>query len=190
MSASQDLSLAQKLISRVAILQSFKTTAQTSGPVVDDAQDTVLTDEVKLDLFESALDSATALTSVSPPPPQMGSFTKGVEKAEAKQVPSVEVPGITYVEKEPQPEIPVEVEGFLQRVEDSADKLKQEIVLADKNLVTQNQSHPTQPVVVLPISEKMEKEAKSKSPKFSIVWLVEWSKKIIKKFLGKVIYRD
>lgn len=121
---------------------------------------------------------------------QQTSTSRSKEKFDGASAPIIESGGITYVEHEPKAEIPVEVEGFLKRVDNSADKLSQEIVLADANLATQNQKHPTQPVIVVPITPEMEKQAQFKSPKFSIVWLVEWSRKVIKKFLGQVIYKD
>ena len=183
MPASSASPLAQKLIARVPILHNLSSQA----PSVRD-EELFLDDKTKLDLFESVLDSIP--DSKQKPDLSLVSSSRGVEKAENKILPTVEVPGITYVEQEPNPEIPVEVEGFLQRVEDTADKLNQEIILADKNLVTQDQNHPTQPVIVLPISEADERAAKGKSPKFSIAWLVEWSRKIIKKYFGKVIYKD
>lgn len=182
MSASSVSPLAQKLIARSPILQSLGGQVQ-----LTQSEEILLDDETKLDLFDVVLDSVPDINKNLNSPLVS---TKGVEKAEGKALPTVETPGITYVEQEPSPEIPVEVEGFLQRVDEAADKLSQEIVLADSNLVTQNQSHPAQPVMVLPIKEEAEKEARGKSPKFSIVWLVEWSRKIIKKFLGKVIYRS
>lgn len=98
---------------------------------------------------------------------------------------------IQYVEHEPQPEIPPEVDGYIKRVQDHATQVPQEIVLADENQTLPDQKAlPSTPVVVLPITEETEQKAKFKSPKFSIRWLVEWSHKIIKKFVGKVVYRS
>lgn len=104
-------------------------------------------------------------------------------------VPSAEVPGITYVEQEPNNfEIPVEVEGFLERVADHTDKLPQEIVIQGDSIAL-NQVQPIkQAVIMLPISEEDEKLAKGKNPTWSIAWLVSWSQKIIKKFTGQVVY--
>lgn len=104
-------------------------------------------------------------------------------------VPTAEVPGITYVEQEPKNlEIPVEVEGFLERVATHVDKLPQEIVIQG-NTIALNQAQPIkQAVIMLPISEEDEKKARGKSPTWSIAWLVSWSQKIIKKFTGQVVY--
>ena len=98
---------------------------------------------------------------------------------------------IQYVEHEPQPEIPPEVDGFLKRAQDHVAQAPQEIVVADGSTdAPVGNNYPSQPVVVLPITEEMEKKGQHKSPKFSIRWLVEWSHKIMKKFVGKVIYRE
>ena len=97
--------------------------------------------------------------------------------------------GAQAVEYEPTPELPPEVEGYMQRVEDHAELLSEPIVVDGHQTNHVNQHHPTQPVVVLPITEEEEKLARFKSPKYSIRWLVEWSHKIVKEFVGKVIYR-
>jgi len=47
-----------------------------------------------------------------------------------------------------------------------------------------------QPVVVLPITAKSKQEARFKSPKYSVVWLWEWCKKITKIFEGAVVYKE
>lgn len=205
MSASLNNSLAQQLISRVPLLSGSASFSSLGGQLTQmetDSSHLDLSNDVKLDIFENVLDEvgdqlvsdqtiATALLAEdSIKATQPLSVSRSKEKIDGGVTPIIEAGGITYVEHEPQPEIPLEVESFLKRVDDSADKINQEIVLADANLATQNQKHPTQPVIVVPITPEIEKQAKYKSPKFSIVWLVEWSRKIIKKFLGQVIYRD
>lgn len=99
--------------------------------------------------------------------------------------------GIQAVEQEKNPELSPEVEGFINKVENNADQLPKEIVIADaiKNL-PQNHPLPKQAVVIVPITPEIEKEGEKKSPKFSIRWLVEWSRKVMKMFVGRVIYRD
>lgn len=205
MSASLSTSLAKRLISRAPLLSGLASPSSLGNQSIQTESDLShfdVSNDVKLDILEKVLDEvsgqsvsdqtiATALLAedaVKVTQPTSGSRSK--EKVDGGVAPIIETGGITYVEHEPQPEIPVEVESFLKRVDDSADKISQEIVLADSNLSTQNQKHPTQPVIVVPITPEIEKQAKRKSPKFSIVWLVEWSRKIIKKFLGQVIYRD
>ncbi len=97
---------------------------------------------------------------------------------------------VVHVETEINPEIPVEVEAFLQRAEHHTDKLPQEVVIADGTNEQATTNYPTRPVIVLPITEADEKAGMSKSPRYSIRWLVEWSHKIIKMFAGKVVYRQ
>lgn len=46
------------------------------------------------------------------------------------------------------------------------------------------------PVVVLPITATSKEEARFKSPKYSVVWLWEWCKKIAKIFDGAVVYKE
>lgn len=202
MPANTQNSLAQQLISRAQVFQSW----QGQPPVNPQLQSAVqpsATNSAKLDIFDSVIDQAqsdsadfttlAALASqANSPSPVLAAPTGAArkEKSEGSSTPTIESGGITYVEQEPQPEIPVEVESFLKRVDDSADKIRQEIVLADAQLATQNQKHPAKPVIVLPITPAVEKSAKGKSTKYSVVWLVEWSRKIIKKFLGQVIYKE
>ncbi len=99
--------------------------------------------------------------------------------------------GVQAVEQEKNPELSPEVEGFINKVENNADQLPKEIVIADaiKNL-PQNHPLPKQAVIILPITPDVEEEGAKKSPKFSVRWLVEWSRKVMKMFVGKVIYRS
>ncbi len=97
---------------------------------------------------------------------------------------------VQYVEYEPNPELPPEVEGFLNHVEQHADQAPKEIVIADITQSLPTTHHfPSQPVVVIPITPDAEAAGAKQSPKFSIRWLVEWSHKIMKMFVGKVVYR-
>jgi len=95
------------------------------------------------------------------------------------------------VEYEPNPELSPEVEGYINRVDQNTDQAPNEIVIADASMpMPSNHQLPSQPVLVLPITVGLEKEGATQSPKFSVRWLVEWSRKIIKIFVGKVIYRQ
>jgi len=98
--------------------------------------------------------------------------------------------GAQQVELEPTPEIPPEVESYLQKVEDNTNLAPPEVVIADGSQTSPvNHAYPAQPVIVLPITPEEEAQGARKSPRFSIRWLVEWSRKIMKVFSGKVIYR-
>lgn len=98
--------------------------------------------------------------------------------------------GIQVVEQEKNPEIPPEVESYLQKVEENTDSAPPEIVIADGSAPTAaNRAYPSQPVVVLPITAEEEKAGAQKSPQFSLRWLVEWSRRLMKVFAGKIIYK-
>ena len=100
------------------------------------------------------------------------------------------IPGVQVVEQEVSPEIPVEVESFIEKAETSG-HLPQEITIAgDQITTTPVQKVAKQPVIVLPISEEIEKKGARKGIKFSLRWLVEWSRKIMKMFVGRVVYKE
>ena len=98
--------------------------------------------------------------------------------------------GMQAVEEEKNPEIPIEVESFLQRVEDHSSQAPQEIVIADGVVPDAQPKYPTKPVVVLPITQEEEAEGIKKSVKTGFRWLVEWSRKITQMFIGEVIYKQ
>lgn len=132
----------------------------------------------------------TAPDPLNPANPAPASAKETFERPAAPDTSSIDVGGaIQHVESEKNPEIPVEVEGFLQRVQDFSQQKPQEVVIADGTTEQAGTNYPSRPVIVLPITEEVEKKGKSKSPKYSIRWLVEWSHKIIKMFAGKVVYR-
>lgn len=135
-------------------------------------------------MLQSVADATQALT------PKTGTGGKETIGAAAGAKNVVEAGGSTqYVEYEPNPELPPEVEGYLNKAEQHSDQAPPEIVIADSAaaLPTDRQL-PSQPVVVLPITPEVEKIGMSKPPQFSIRWLVEWSHKIMKMFVGNVIY--
>jgi hypothetical protein len=103
---------------------------------------------------------------------------------------TVEAGALQMVEQERTPEISPEVEAYIQKVQDHQNQAPKEVVIADGSQGSSQTAYPSKPVVVLPITAQMEKDGATKSPKFSIRWLVEWSHKIIKMFVGKVIYRQ
>jgi hypothetical protein len=94
------------------------------------------------------------------------------------------------VEYEPNPEIPPEVESFMQQVESHEDQLPQEIVVSGDSIQMNTAKYAAQPVVVLPYTKETEQKARFKGPKWSIRWLVEFGEKVYKLFGGKVIYRE
>ncbi len=107
------------------------------------------------------------------------------------EVPQVDMAaGVAAVEQERTPEISPEVEAYLSKVESHHDQQPQEVVFADGTTPQAQATHIAEPVIVIPITPQNEKEAQLKSTKFSIKWLVEWSHKLIKMFVGRVIYRQ
>lgn len=97
---------------------------------------------------------------------------------------------VTHVEQERTPELSPEVEAYLTKIQDHANQLPQEIAIADDGQEIQAKPYVAQPVIVLPIDEETEKAGLKKNTTFSIRWLVEWSRKIMKMFSGKVVYRQ
>lgn len=150
--------------------------------------DQVLTEtEQASSVFDQVMPAAIIATDPLNPQGAVSSSARKPETVASNSAPQ-EAGLIGQVEYEPSSELPVEVEGFLERVEDHADKLPQEIVIADEHAQLLPQSHPTQTVIMLPITEQDE-ENPVKDVKLSLTWLLEWSHKIIKKFVGKVVYR-
>jgi hypothetical protein len=101
-----------------------------------------------------------------------------------------QVPGIQMAEQEPMGELSPEVAAYLQKVETHPGQLPQQIVIAD-----QSQPSPTTPylkktVIVLPITKETEQKSALKGTNFSIRWLVEFSRKVMRAFSGSVIYRE
>lgn len=113
------------------------------------------------------------------------------ERAQGSQEQAVEAAqGIQIAETEPTPEISPDIEAYLKKVNQQGGQPQEIIIADDISQVPDTTTHPSKPVIVLPISPEIEKKAKFKSPKFSIKWLVEWSRKIMKIFAGEVIYRQ
>jgi hypothetical protein len=158
-----------------------------------DEQDLVSTQD-KLDVLDSVLtevesQSQAELETLNPTRP----VRSGVERAETGPDSSAVESGasLQFVEAEKTPEIPPEVDKYLKRVGKDQSQLPKKIIVADQqqDLPDQDQ-YQAKPVIVLPITPAVEEKGKRKSPKFSIRWLVEWSRKIVKMFAGQVIYRQ
>jgi len=170
------------------------------------ASDSTQTDDTtqKLDTFESVLDEIQNTVphgvvqavdqATDTLNPQQGGARTAKERVETGKSADAQIidagGGIQAVETEKNPEIPVEVESFLQRVEDHHDTAPTEVVIADGTSEVPTNQYPSRPVIVLPITEAEEQEGAKKSPKYSFRWLVEFSHKIIRMFTGKVIYKQ
>lgn len=141
-----------------------------------------------------AIDQVAATASLNPTS-AAGAAGAAKERLEASkthdtaQLDSEQQLGVTQVEQERNPELSPEVEAYLQKIQDHQNAVPQEIVMADDGQALSTKPALAQPVIVLPITEEIEDQGKNKSPKFSVRWLVEWSRKIMKVFSGKVVYR-
>ena len=100
--------------------------------------------------------------------------------------------GMQQVETQPtSPEISPELSEYIQRVKDDEKKYPKKIVLSDgKQSLDEKKDYKDQELIVIPITPEIEKQARFKSPKFSVRWLLEWSRKITKMFAGQVVYTD
>lgn len=119
----------------------------------------------------------------------------GLKEAEASARPEISPAeagaGLQQVEYEKTPEIPVEVESYLKSVEADQRKSPPEIAIADGSMQTGNQQKSAKkPVVILPITPEEEKTGRRKPVHWSIRWLVEWSRRLMKVFKGKIIYQQ
>ena len=155
----------------------------TFASVLDEIQNTVPHGVVQ------AVDQAT--DTLNPQQATARSAKERVEIGKTADNASIDLGGgVQTVEQEKIPEIPVEVESYLQRVEDHHETAPTEVVIADGTSEVPTNNYPSKPVIVLPITQEEEKEGIKKSPKFSFRWLVEFSHKVVKMFTGKVIYRQ
>jgi hypothetical protein len=116
--------------------------------------------------------------------------SKESESTSNQEAEIVDSGGVQSVEHERTPEIPVEVESFLHRVEDHQESAPQEVVIADGTVETIKASYPSKPVIVLPFTQEEESIGAKKPLTSSFRWLVEFGRKITKMFFGKVIYKD
>jgi len=98
--------------------------------------------------------------------------------------------GMQYVEIEPNPEIPPEVESYLSNVDSNPDRQPQEIVIAAPAKQTYAPPAPKRTVRVLPITKEEAEAAKRQGVQHSIRWLYEFSEKLTKLFFNAVIYRQ
>lgn len=141
--------------------------------------------------FEQPMAVDTMIDTLNPPNVGGGTAKEAPLLSVTVEHPAIDQSGgVQYVETERSHELPPEVDGFLKKVEDNIDQIPQEIVIADPQSGQTLPRVMAQPVVVLPISAKIEDEGKKKAPTYSIRWLVEWSWKMMKRFSGKVVYRD
>jgi hypothetical protein len=118
------------------------------------------------------------------------------ENAATEEV-SKQIESISPVESAPNPEM-AELSKELQEVSKETKEQREQAMIAEKqkeinNLaatVTSPVAISDKPVVVLPITVKSKEEAKFKSTKYSVKWLLEWCEKVAKMFSGAVVYKE
>ncbi len=187
-----------------------------SAPVVDE-QLPVITSDVRLELFADVLDEIDgaqtstdsqmtpsqdssvlaqalpiAVQSYQEPAPQVG-VSRGKEQLGGGSHAAVEQgASVQYVEVEQTPELPPEVESYIEQVVDHAQQQPEVVVVAEQQPPMANQAPTAAPrvVKVLPLTKMQEEIGLKKNPQFSVRWLVEFSHKIAKMFFGGVIYRQ
>ena len=139
-----------------------------------------------------AVDQAT--DTLNPPTPTGSATAKEhTQPGFTIERPSVDVPGVQLVEQLDAPEhgeLPPEVESYIEHVANHHEQLPAEIVIADQQSVPTNTQYLAKPVIVLPITPEVEKVGAHKATTFSVRWLVEWSRKIMKIFSGRVVYHQ
>lgn len=97
---------------------------------------------------------------------------------------------LAAVEQEKQPEITAELESYLQRVEHNQESPAKELAQLIPLVAATTAPAATELVRVLPVTKTTAAVGRTKNPKFSIRWLIEWSDKLVKMFRGKIAYRS
>lgn len=136
----------------------------------------------------SPIDSANEITS-----PMVEQSNRGPEHSQDGSLEGDGGRGVSYVEQGPDAEISPELAAYIEQVrQEDNQQGPQEVIIADDQASLDNLPKRTvkQAVVVLPITKEIEKRGAHASIVSSIRWLVEWSRKMIKMFVGKVIYRE
>lgn len=135
---------------------------------------------------------AQATDTLNPQTTAVRSFKEVSQPAVTTENPAVQPVdlggGYQLVEVERSSELPPEVDGFIQEVQEHEELQPQEIVVADGSIQLQPTQIPMKKVVVLPITPEVEKAGAHKASKYSLRWLVEWSRRLMKMFSGKIIY--
>lgn len=177
---------------------SFSTTSKPSLKPVAPANTT----QSQLDILNQVLAEVESMASVAPqatlaatdtlnPTQPITTTLKEAAAASLDISPIESGAGLQQIEYEQSGELPVEVESYLQKVEETQAQNLGEVVIAD-GTTTPSIAHPPvkKPVIILPITATEEKAGQKKPLHSSIRWLVEWSKKIMKMFTGEVIYKQ
>lgn len=124
-------------------------------------------------------------------------LTAAEPNAESKVESSVEAGAEVPQEVISNPEL-AELSKEIKEVSKETKEQREQALIKEKqkeidNLATEVVSPvavSNKPVVVLPITAKSKEEAKFKTTKYSVRWLIEWCKKVAKMFSGAVVYKE
>jgi len=169
-------------------------------------------DDDKLDLFDNLINQT--LNNQSDKPADISSsvnISQGSARAKETLNNQLPIENVSVAETvqapESQVEVPVEVVNNPELVElskeikevsqESKEQREQALIKEKQQEIDRLATEvvapvavSNKPVVVLPITAKSKEEAKFKSTKYSVRWLVEWCKKIAKMFSGAVVYKE
>jgi hypothetical protein len=148
--------------------------------------------EIDPSVLAQAVPIAVTQPQAQPQPQGGGRQKETFDGRGSGTVASTELPGgMQYVEQEKVPELPPEVESYIEHVEADAQDDSQTVVIAEEAPVQPNAPvAPPRIVRVLPISKAQEEVGLRKNSTFSVRWLVEFGHKLAKMFVGQVIYRE
>lgn len=160
-----------------------------------------LPDEKDLALFESLVEQSLAKRLLDEASDQAGqnSVGAGRNKELLGQTPTAELVEQDVVSKEfaANPEL-ADLSKEIQEISKETQEQREQALIKEKQQALDQLAAEAvipvaisnQPVVVLPITVKSKEEAKFKSTKYSVRWLIEWCQKITKMFAGAVVYKE
>lgn len=166
----------------VTVQQTDTSTPVQSVPIIEEERPSVSSQ-----IFTQALLNNDDSTT----PPTYTPGGKELEASRTVEQESWELPGgMSSTEVEPTPEIPPEVEKYVQAIKDDVSKFPQEVVVAQDGVPTFQPNYVAKPVIVLPLTKQQVEQGLKASPNHSVRWLSEWAKKIWDMFKGEVVYKD
>jgi len=188
------IQVSSSITDQLSVLDQVLSEVEAKVPVVESVATETIDEPITTTFPAQAVPLAMSQMPDPLNPPQQAITGSAKERFEVGVVPdtaSIDVGGgVQVLETERPQELPVEVEGFLQHVEDNQAQLPTEVVIATDMLEPYLPPKPLTPVVVLPITQEIEAVGSAKNPHWSVRWLVEWSRKLMKVFNGSVIYAE
>lgn len=141
--------------------------------------------------FKEAVRAAPGLLPTSQEAPAVSQESPvSAGEVEIAQVPvGMELPS-QGIELEKSPEVPPEVESWVQEVGQKVQQAPKEVKVVQFQGGPTPSATPQEEVVVLPVTETVLKKGLQASVADSIRWLSEWCLKMIKKFHGMIVYNQ